>query len=134
MILDVDGEDLADDTFVAAPPAALASAVHEGARWRRWWPDLALTVEADRGRSGLQWRVRGGLSGTAEIWLEPVGDGTVVHFYLRAGLSDAERARRTLAWKRSVHELKDDLEAGRAPGTPVGGSRSAPDWPITGRG
>ena len=119
----MDGEDLADDTFVATPPAALAGAVHDPIRWRQWWPDLALTVAADRGRSGLQWRVGGGLRGTAEIWLEPVGDGTVVHFYLRAGLSDAERARRTLAWKRSVHALKDELEAGRPPGTPVGRSR-----------
>lgn len=117
------GEDLADDTFVAAPPAVLARSVADPARWRQWWPDLSLTVTRDRGSRGLQWTVSGALSGTAEIWLEPYGDGTVVHFYLRAGLDNRARAVRALAWKRSVHALKDELEQGRAPGTPVRRSR-----------
>jgi hypothetical protein len=119
----VDGEDLADDTFIAAPPAALARLVSDPARWRAWWPDLSLVTERDRGRSGRQWRVAGALTGTAEIWLEPVGDGTVLHFYLRAGLSDRARAARATAWKRSVHAVKDELEGGREPGTPVRRSR-----------
>jgi hypothetical protein len=115
----VDGEDLADDTFIAAPPAVVARLVADPARWRAWWPDLTLVTERDRGRSGRQWRVAGALSGTAEIWLEPVGDGTVLHFYLRTGLSDRARAARATAWKRSVHAVKDELERGREPGTPV---------------
>jgi hypothetical protein len=119
----VEGEDLADDTFVAAAPAVVARAVTDPARWRLWWPDLTLTVSRDRGRQGVQWQVGGGLTGTAEIWLEPFGDGTVVHFYLRAGLSDLARSLRAQSWKRSVHALKDELEAGREPGTPVRRSR-----------
>jgi hypothetical protein len=104
----VDGEDLADDTYVAAAPT---------------WPDLRLRVREDRGAEGLRWEVTGALTGTAEIWLEPVGDGTVVHFYLRSGLGERARERRRVAWKRAVHRLKDELEAGRAVGTPVRRSR-----------
>jgi hypothetical protein len=119
----VDGEDLADDTYVAAVPGVVARAVAEPGRWSGWWPDLRLTVAEDRGVEGLRWAVAGGLSGTAEIWLEPVGDGTVLHFYLRAGLSDRARRDRARAWKASAHALKDELEAGRAVGTPVRRSR-----------
>jgi hypothetical protein len=119
----VDGEDLADDTFIAAPPAAVARLVADPARWQAWWPDLTLVTERDRGPSGRHWRVSGALSGSAEIWLEPVGDGTVLHFYLRTALSDRARAARTIAWKRSVHAVKDELEDGREPGTPVRRSR-----------
>jgi hypothetical protein len=119
----VEGPDLADDTYLAVPPAVVAVAVHDAARWRVWWPDLRLVVERDRALEGVSWRVGGALRGTAEIWLEPVGDGTVLHFYLRAGLSDAARGRRARAWKRCVHAIKDELEAGRAPGTPVRPSR-----------
>ncbi len=122
----VDGEDLADDTFLAVSPPVVARAVRDPARWRRWWPDLALTVTLDRGPEGLHWRLSGALRGTAEIWLEPYGDGTILHLYLRAGLSDRERAERTRAWKRAVHALKDELEAGRAPGTPAAPQAGSP--------
>jgi hypothetical protein len=115
----VDGDDLADDTFVAAPPRTVSERVHDPARWRSWWPDLDLAVTLDRGVRGIHWEVEGALHGTAEIWLEAVGDGTVIHFYLRAGLSDRARARRGRAWKRSVNRLKDELEAGRRPGDPA---------------
>jgi hypothetical protein len=116
----VDGEDLADDTFIAVSPSVVARAVHNPARWRRWWPGLTLAVTLDRGLEGVHWQVSGGLQGTAEIWLEPYGDGTVVHFYLRAALSDRGRSERAREWKRSVHALKDELEGDRAPGTPAG--------------
>lgn len=115
----VDGDDLADDTFVAAPPAALARVVADPERWRAWWPDLVLTTTVDRGRLGRHWAVSGALTGTAEVWLEPVGDGTVVHLYLRAGLTDRQRAVRARAWKAAIHAVKDALEQGREPGTPV---------------
>ncbi len=113
------GQDLADDTFLAVPPREVARAVHDPVRWRRWWPDLVLTLTLDRRLEGLHWEVSGALRGTAEIWLEPFGDGTLVHFYLRAGLADRARGERTRAWKRCVHALKDELERGRAPGTPA---------------
>jgi hypothetical protein len=111
---------LADDTFVAASPARVAAVVRDGAGWGAWWPGLRLRVSRDRRLEGVQWDVSGALSGTAEIWLEPVGDGTVVHFYLRAAMTDRERRRRALAWKRVVYRIKDDLEGDRAPGTPAG--------------
>ncbi len=120
--------DLADDTFVAAPPGRVAGVVADPARWAGWWPDLRLTTTRDRGAKGRQWLVDGALVGTAEVWLEPWGDGVLVHCYLRADPAGAdvpprrlERERRVRAqeWKRVVHALKDELEHGRRPGTPV---------------
>jgi hypothetical protein len=119
--------DIADDTFVAAAPAALADVVRDPASWRTWWPDLVLTVTADRGLKGVRWSVRGAVVGSMEIWLEPWGDGVVVHWYLRAapGRSvrrpERERAERVLRWKTQVYALKDRLEAGREPGSPRAG-------------
>jgi hypothetical protein len=118
---------LADDTFVAAAPEEVAGLVADPGRWATWWPDLTMRVSRDRGQEGVQWLVAGALRGTAELWLEAVGDGTVVHFYLRAPMTGRDRRRRALAWKRDVHALKDALEGPRASGTPVrppgGGSR-----------
>lgn len=113
--------DLVDDVFVVAAPVMAARAVADPCRWRRWWPDLRLTVTRDRGVKGQQWAVGGALVGTAEIWLEPWGDGVLVHHYLRADPPVVrperwlrrERRRRALSWKRSVHALKDELESGR---------------------
>ena len=137
--------DLVDDTFVAAEPALVARFVHDPARWRQWWPTLELTTTRDRRAKGRQWVARGtapraprsrrpvALVGTVEIWMEPVGDGVVVHHFLRldpsgrdaAGLSrrwvDRQRAAFATVWKRQVHALKDELEAGREPGTPAVG-------------
>jgi hypothetical protein len=128
--------DLVDETFVVAAPETVAAVVHDPARWTRWWPDLDLTVFMDRGTAGIRWSVTGALHGSTEIWLEPVLDGVVLHYFLRAddGLgvaagdgqgtarsrraSDRLRDRRARAWKRSVSSLKDELEAGRAPGLP----------------
>ena len=130
--------DLIDETFIVAAPCELAAVVHDPQRWRAWWPGLQLTVFMDRGEQGVRWSVTGDLVGSAEIWLEPFGDGVVVHHYLRADptrpgsptdavegdpaklarLADRVRRRHALAWKRSVNALKDELEAGRAPGMP----------------
>jgi hypothetical protein len=126
--------DLVDETFVVADRALLAALVADPARWRGWWPDLDLTVFMDRGQDGIRWSVAGAWTGSLEIWLEPVADGVLVHHYARldrpgvpepaagdvAGWRRAsrERARRARAWKRSVWSLKDELEAGRAPGMP----------------
>jgi hypothetical protein len=80
----------------------------------------------DRGQAGIRWSVSGALHGSTELWLEPVLDGVVVHYYLRADSADRPdtavsadrlRDRRARAWKRSVNALKDELERGRAPGT-----------------
>ena len=112
--------DLAVDVFVAASPGRVAAVVHDASRWSRWWPDLELTVLEDRARDGLRWSVAGPLRGSAELWLEPVLDGVVVHWYLRGdvetGSPAGEGERRRASWLHATLALKDELEAGRAAG------------------
>lgn len=119
---------VADETFVAASPAAVGRAVGDRASWRRWFPDLLLDVVEDRADKGVRWTVTGPLTGTMEIWLEPVLDGVVLHYFLHAeptGVPAAELGRldlpgmihrRRVAGKRMSFEVKNVLEAGR----PVG--------------
>ena len=110
--------DIADDTFVARPPEAVAAAVADRQAWARWWPDLELAVTRDRGVKGVQWAVRGALTGSMELWLEPVRGGTVVHWYLRADPPtpltprrlQRTRDARVRAWKVTAFTLKDGLE------------------------
>jgi len=117
--------DVVDETFLAAAPAEVAAAMGRPQRWRRWWPDLRLTVVHDRGPQGVRWSVAGALRGTMEVWLEPMLDGTVLHHFLRAELPgaspaelDAQRHRRRLTAKAVAFELKAELEHGRPPGEP----------------
>jgi hypothetical protein len=131
--------DLVDETFIAAPAPLLATTIADPARWAAWWPDLEASVFMDRGLEGLRWTVVGALVGTAEIWLESFNDGVIVHYFLRADpsepgrphvpralpdsprgrrVADRLRARRALAWKRSVWALKAELEGDRRPGAP----------------
>jgi hypothetical protein len=120
--------ELSDETFIALDRASVAAVVGDPRRWADWWPDLDLSVLRDRGDKGRQWVLTGRVAGTVEIYLEPWHDGTVVHLFLRLELPADESAstpaarartvhRRALAWKRSIHRLKDELEAGRAAGT-----------------
>jgi hypothetical protein len=123
--------DLVDETFVAAPPARVAAVVRDPARWRGWWPDLTLGVFQDRGDAGVRWNVRGALTGSMEIWLEPYGDGVILHHYVRcdpagppgrrpAGQAlERERRRRQRDAKRVFWAVKDELEGARAAGTPA---------------
>lgn len=124
---------IADETFVAADPAAVGRAVADRDAWRRWWPDLRLTVVEDRGELGQRWTVTGALTGTMEVWLEPMLDGVLLHYFLHAEPSGAaawQLARmdlaklthqRRVAGKRMAFEVKRRLEAGR----PIGVSRLA---------
>jgi hypothetical protein len=124
---------IADETFVAADPAEVGRAVADPASWRRWWPDLLLTAVEDRGGLGHRWTVAGALTGTMEIWLEPVLDGVVLHYFLHAepaGVAAWQLAkmnlakmnhRRRVAGKNMAFEVKRTLEATR----PVGVSRLA---------
>jgi hypothetical protein len=103
-------------------------AVGDRAGWRRWFPDLLLEVIEDRADKGVRWTVTGSLTGTMEIWLEPVLDGVVLHYFLHAepaGAAAGEVAkmdlpgmphRRRVAGKRMAFEVKNALEASR----PVG--------------
>ncbi|HEY3710128.1 MAG TPA: polyketide cyclase / dehydrase and lipid transport [Amycolatopsis sp.] len=124
--------DLVDETFIVVPPSTVAAAFADPAAWRRYWPDLHLKVYTDRGDKGLRWTVTGALVGTMEVWLEPVLDGTVLHYFLRAtptGPGGAPRElnlrelrrefdRRARAAKELTLGLKDVLEDGREPGIP----------------
>ncbi|MGW0162356.1 SRPBCC family protein [Mycobacterium sp. NPDC003323] len=124
---------IADETFVCADPADVGRAVADVASWRRWWPDLMLAVVEDRGPAGQRWTVSGALTGTMEVWLEPMMDGVLLHYFLHAEPSGAtahDLARmdlaklnhlRRVAGKKMSFEIKDRLEAQR----PVGVSRLA---------
>ena len=82
----------------------------------------------DRGAGGLRWTVTGALVGSMEVWLEPVLDGTVLHYFLRADppaagtraarWGAAEARRRQRAAKAIAFACKERLEAGRAAGEP----------------
>lgn len=121
--------DVADETFIAADPARVAERFRAPELAREWWPGIELTVARDRGAEGVQWSVRGELTGSAEIWLEPWHDGVIVHWFLRADPVRAGRARSrrgperlrrdyVVAFKQRVHRLKDELESGRPAGVP----------------
>jgi len=119
---------IADETFVAADPVEVGRAVADPASWRRWWPDLRLTVVEDRGAMGHRWTVAGALTGTMEIWLESVLDGVVLPYFVHAepsGVAAWQLAkmnlakmnhRRRVAGKNMAFEVKRTLEATR----PVG--------------
>lgn len=119
---------VADQAFLAVPPEAVAAALGDRRKWRRWWPDLALTVVEDRDDKGIRWTVGGPLTGTMEVWLDPVLDGTMVNYFLHADpvvtsaeqgarldLAEMNRLRR-VAGKEMSFELKRQLEAGRPAG------------------
>ncbi len=116
---------IADETFVAADGARVGAAVADPSSWRRWWPDLRLQVVEDRGDKGIRWAVTGALTGTMEIWLEPVKDGpdgVVLHYFLHAepsGMAAWQLAklnlpkmthRRRVAGKKMAFEVKATLE------------------------
>jgi len=113
---------IGDDTFVAAPAEVVAAAIAEPGRWQAWWSDLTLQVSRDRGVKGHQWMVTGAYTGTAEIWLEPWHDGTILHLIQRLDPVPPSRAPRSpkaalreesarvIAWKRHASALKDELE------------------------
>ncbi len=113
---------IADQTFVAAPGERVAAALAQPRRWRRWWPDLTITVREDRAEKGIRWGVTGPVAGTMEVWLEPALDGVILHYFLHAEpagpVADPARANRDrrVSGKRMAFEVKAELEAGRAAG------------------
>jgi len=119
---------IADETFVAADGARVGAAVADRSSWRRWWPDLRLLVVEDRAEKGIRWTVTGALTGTMEIWLEPMMeglDGVVLHYFLHAeptGQAAWQLAklnlaklthRRRVAGKIMAFEVKTALERSR---------------------
>jgi hypothetical protein len=122
---------IADETFVCADPVDVGVQVADRSNWLRWWPDLRLTVVEDRGPMGHRWTVTGAVTGTMEVWLEPVLDGVILHYFMHAepsGVAAWELARmdlaktnhrRRVAGKNMAFEVKAKLEETR----PVGVSR-----------
>lgn len=124
--------DLGDQTFIAVPPATVAAVFKDPRSWASYWPDLQLTLYADRGDEGLRWIVRGALVGTMEVWCEALLDGTLLHIFLRATpatplgrpleLPPRQLARaydqRARAAKVLALGVKETLEDGRPPGVP----------------
>jgi hypothetical protein len=127
-LLAVHSVQIADETFVAADPARVGAAVGDPSNWRRWWPDLQRQVVEDRGPLGIRWTATGPLTGTMEIWLEPMLDGVLLHYFLHAEPSRGaarESAKRNLAkmthkrrvaGKKMAFEVKASLDRSR----PVG--------------
>jgi hypothetical protein len=82
--------DVIDSTWIPSLPAEVACDVTDPRNWARWWPELRLEVHEDRGEKGVRWLVpagsagrTAGLTGSAEVWLQPMFDGVVAHFFLR---------------------------------------------------
>ncbi len=117
------------EMFVAAPPALVAARLTRPDVPTVLWPDLSVRVQQDRGAVGRRFLVSGGWCGSAELWLPSCADGVLVHAYLRIdraggvavrpGRAVAEQRRRDRFMRRALWVLKDELEAGRVPGTPV---------------
>ena len=119
---------IADQTYVAAVGAQVGAAVGDPSCWRRWWPDLRLEVVEHRAEKGIRWAVTGALTGTMEIWLEPLLDGVVLHYFVHAeptGVAAWQLAklnlakmthRRRVAAKKMAFEVKRTAERSR----PVG--------------
>lgn len=116
--------DVIDETFVVAPPGVVAAELKRPELWRRLFGDLECRAYEDRGDEGVRLTVTGALVGTNEFWVEPWGDGAIVHYYLRADPARAlsprrlirEGERHRVRLKAGLNELKDRLEAGRVVG------------------
>jgi hypothetical protein len=108
--------DVIQEAFIAARPTRIAAHLRRVDVARELWPDLSARLVADRGDEGMRWVVAGALCGSAEVWLEAFGRGTIVHTYLRVdapGRSGParERDRRARHATRFWWALKDDLES-----------------------
>ena len=111
--------------FIAAPGEVVALALSPQNRWRGWWPKLAVTIREDRGAKGVRWTIQAELDGTMEVWLEPMLDGVIVHYFIHAepnaktstDLAELSRTYR-VSGKRMAFELKQEIEAGRPAGIP----------------
>jgi hypothetical protein len=116
--------DVVDSTWIGAAPARVAAAVGDPANWPRWWPKLELSVVEARGIKGMRWAVRvADLTGNMEIWLQPVFDGVVLHYFLGLDAVSARplTTRRRDRIARDTHRrakqifwaLGDELDPGR---------------------
>lgn len=118
--------DLSHEIFVRSHPAGVRARLEPSVVAAAWggWPGITLELVQDRGDRGLRWLVTGEVRGRAEVWLEQVVGGTVVHHYVhvrpapkvsggRPRVTRALRARadhHVRTWATQLHRIKDDLE------------------------
>lgn len=105
--------DIVDETFVRAAPDVVRTALDGAGVLDRLWPDLVREVVQDRGDRGVRWRVSGAVEGRMEIWLEPVGGGTLVHHFVRGAHGHGSARWATghrRRWKTGLNQIKDGLE------------------------
>ena len=123
--------EIVDEVLVALPRGIVARRVAERRRWSAWWPDLQVTVTADRGDEGMAWSLTGPMVGSSEVVLLVEGSGVRIHYELRADPSApgserqprqlppspygrrqlaALRRRHLIAWRRAAWALADELE------------------------
>ncbi|PJJ56061.1 hypothetical protein CLV56_0265 [Mumia flava] len=137
--------DVVDQTYVAVGPERLrARLCDEVALAAVLGPGLAVRCFEDRGRRGKRWRLSGALDGTAEVWLEELAEGTVVHVFVQADPSRSPRsarARRRVeeryhqALSRWVTSVRDELDGSRPVGAaPVPRAGRAAPAPASGTG
>lgn len=130
---------VADASWLRAPAPAVAALIAQPEQWPRWWPGLRAELTEDRGAEGLRWQVApsGGLTGSMEVWIEPVLDGVVAHYFLRldpvAGHRVGPRRAAKVAHRYRVRAkalfwaLGDRLDPDRwgRPGTPPAAAAAA---------
>lgn len=117
------------ECYIVAAPAGIATWLHEPAVLAGLGPGLYLRVSEDRGPLGVRWTATGALVGSCEVWLQPYGNDTIVHCYLRGeptrpGLTGRGRdSRAAREARRRQHQvsaalwsLKDRLESADAEG------------------
>ena len=104
-LIDVHSIQIADETFVAADPAAVGRAVSDRTALRRWFPDLGLTVVEDRAEKGVRWNIHVGIR-YLEAWLG--GSGCEPIRNLMEDLATSEISRAQLwQWLRFAAVLED---------------------------
>ncbi len=113
-----------DESFVVASPLRMRTDWCDEQRWSALLPETRLECYQDRGLLGKRWRLAGRLVGTAEVWLESLPTGVLVHVYVRADparrlrAGQVRRLRTRLAFdlKRFGFAVKDAAEGARRAG------------------
>ena len=123
--------EIVDETVIRTRREVLAAVLADRRRWAAWWPELHVTLAADRGVDGAAWSVAGVLVGSSSVRLVVQESAVVVHYELSADptapgststvrrLPDSPRGRReaaslhrrqVMAWKAAVWSIKDEVE------------------------
>ncbi|MHA3704505.1 polyketide cyclase / dehydrase and lipid transport [Jatrophihabitans sp. YIM 134969] len=118
---------VADETWIAAPPARVGQAVADPAVWEAFWPGLAPRLVEARGVEGVRLAVEEppgerhhGWHGTAELYVHPEFEGVLLFQFLRLDPAPGrrvparevrrEQARRSATGLAASWALKDRLE------------------------